>query len=66
LYGAVAKLEWVMDSELEKQLENIQNAVAEIVEVVQRLRDNRAAAGAASAGEVNQRLRRFLERKKQA
>ncbi|MDB5578841.1 MAG: hypothetical protein JWR80_4017 [Bradyrhizobium sp.] len=54
-----------MADEFEQQLERIEQTVAEIVEAVQRLRDNRAAAGEA-AGEINQRLRRFLERKKQA
>ena len=54
-----------MADEFEQQLERIEHAVAEIVAAVQRLRDNRAAAREA-AGEINQRLRRFLERKKQA
>ncbi|MDO9299575.1 hypothetical protein [Bradyrhizobium sp.] len=51
---------------LEQQLERIEHSVAEIALAVQRLRDNRAAAGEAAAGEINQRLRRFLKRKKQA
>ena len=55
-----------MADELEQQLERIEGAVAEIVEAVQRLRDDRAAAGEAASGEINQRLRRFLEQKKQA
>ena len=55
-----------MADELEQQLERIENTVAEIVGAVQKLRDDRAAAGAAAAGEINRRLRRFLERKKQA
>ncbi len=54
-----------MADELEQQLERIEHSIAEIVEAVQRLRDNRAAAGQV-AGEINRRLRRFLERKKQA
>lgn len=55
-----------MADELEQQLERIENTVAEIVQAARRLRDDRAAAGEAAAGEINQRLRRFLERKKQA
>ena len=55
-----------MADEFEQQLERIEHEVAEIVAAVQRLRDNRAAAGEGGAGEINQRLRRFLERKKQA
>lgn len=55
-----------MADELEQQLERIEHTVTEIVEAVQKLRDNRAAAREAVAGEINQRLRRFLERKKQA
>jgi septation ring formation regulator EzrA len=54
-----------MADELEQQLERIEHTVAKIVEAVQRLRDDRPAAGEA-AGEINQRLRRFLEREKQA
>ncbi len=55
-----------MADELEQQLERIEHTVAEIASAVQRLRDDRAAAGEAAAGDINQRLRRFLERKKQA
>jgi hypothetical protein len=55
-----------MADELERQLERIEHAVTEIVAAIQRLRDGRAAAGAPAAGEINRRLRRFLERKKQA
>ena len=54
-----------MADELEQQLERIEDTVAEIVQAARRLRDDRAA-GEAAAGEINQRLRRFLERKKQA
>jgi hypothetical protein len=67
LYDHTAKLEWAMADEFDKQLENIQTTVAEIVEAVRKLRDHRTAADeAAAGGEINQRLRRFLERKKQA
>ena len=55
-----------MADKLDKQLARIENTVAEIVEAVRKLRDDRAAGGEAAAGEINQRLRRFLERKKQA
>ena len=55
-----------MADELEKQLERIENAVAEIIGAVRELRDDRAAAGAVAAAEINRRLRRFLEAKKQA
>ena len=55
-----------MADELEKQLERIENSVAGIVEAVRKLRDDRSAAGEAAAGEINERLRRFLEKKKQA
>lgn len=55
-----------MADEFEQQLERIEHSVAEIVGAVQKLRDARAAAGEAASGEINQRLRRFLERKKQA
>ncbi len=55
-----------MADELDQQLERIEHAVSEIVGAVQRLRDGRAAAGDPAAGEINRRLRRFLERKKQA
>lgn len=55
-----------MAGEFDKQLARIENAVAEIVEAVRKLRDDRAAVGEAGAGEVNERLRRFLERQKQA
>ena len=55
-----------MADELDQQLQRIESAVAEIVEAARKLRDDRAAAGEAAAGEINQRLRRFLERKKQA
>lgn len=54
-----------MAEEFDQQLERIENAVAEIVQATRRLRDIRAA-GEAAAGEINQRLRRFLEQKKQA
>jgi hypothetical protein len=55
-----------MADELEQQLERIEHALAGVVAAVQRLRDDRAAAGKRGAGEINRRLRRFLERKKQA
>lgn len=55
-----------MAGEFDKQLERIENTVAEIVEAVRKLRDDRTAADEETANEVNERLRRFLERKKQA
>ena len=55
-----------MADEFEQQLGRIEHSVAEIVEAVRKLRDGRAIAGEAASGEINQRLRRFLERKKQA
>ena len=66
LCAHAAGLGWAMADGLEQQLERIEHSVAEIALAVQRLRDNRAAAGEAAAGEINQRLRRFLKRKKQA
>ncbi|MDO9058992.1 MAG: hypothetical protein Q7U92_08245 [Bradyrhizobium sp.] len=50
----------------EQQLERIETTLAEIAKAVQRLRDDQAVAGEATTGEINQRLRRFLERKKLA
>jgi aminoglycoside phosphotransferase len=50
---------WAMDDELEKQLEHIEKAVAEILDEVKSLHEAQFAAG-----EINQRLRRFLESKK--
>ena len=55
-----------MADDLEKQLERIEITVAEIVEAVKILRDDKAAPGDAAGAEINERLRRFLERKKQA
>ena len=52
-----------MADELEQQLERIEHMVAEIVQAVRELRDNRAAAGQATVVELNQRLRLFLEQK---
>ncbi len=66
LCADAAKLGWAMADELEQQLGRIEHSVAEIVEAVQKLRDGRAAAEEAASDEINQRLRRFLERKKQA
>ena len=54
-----------MADEFGQQLERIEQAVAEIAEAARKLRDIRAASEAA-AGDINQRLRRFLEQKKQA
>lgn len=59
------RLEWAMADEFEQQLGRIEHAVAGIAEAVQKLRDGRATA-AEAAGDINQRLRRFLKRKKQA
>ena len=55
-----------MADEFEQQLANIETTVAEIVEAVRKLRDDRAASGERPGNEINARLRRFLERKKQA
>jgi hypothetical protein len=55
-----------MADEFDKQLERIENTVAEIVLAIRKLRDARAAEGEPTAGEINQRLRRFLDRRKQA
>ena len=55
-----------MADELGQQLERIEHTVAEIVQAARKLRDNRTAAGETAAGDINQRLRRFLEQKKQA
>ena len=52
-----------MAEELEQQLERIEQMVAEVVQAVRQLRDNRAAAGQATVAELNQRLKHFLERK---
>jgi hypothetical protein len=57
LYDRCASLGWAIDSELEKQIEHIESIVAEIVEAVGKLHDKQAA------GEINQRLKRFLERR---
>lgn len=55
-----------MADEFERQLERIEDTVAEIAEAVRKLRDDRAAAGNTVADEINERLKRFLERKKRA
>ena len=55
-----------MADEFEQQLANIESTVAEIAEAVRKLRDDRAAGGETAEGEINARLMRFLERKKQA
>ncbi|HMF52482.1 MAG TPA: hypothetical protein VK602_18330 [Phyllobacterium sp.] len=47
-----------MDFELEKQLERIENTVAAIVQALKKLDDGHTATA-----EINERLRRFLERK---
>jgi len=52
-----------MAEELEQQLERIEQMVAEVVQAVRQLRDNRAAADQATVAELNQRLRHFLEQK---
>ena len=51
-----------MDDELEKQLERIETTVAEILAAVKELCDAQTAASS-SKSEINERLRRFLERK---
>jgi septation ring formation regulator EzrA len=50
-----------MADELEQQLKRIETTVAEIVQAVRKLRDDQT-----TASEINDRLKRFLERKKQA
>lgn len=65
LCADAAELGWAMADEFEQQLGRIEHAVAEIVEAVRKLRDGRTVAREAASGEINQRLRRFLERKKQ-
>jgi hypothetical protein len=52
-----------MDSELEKQLERLEGTVAEILAAVRKRRAGQPAA-AGDASEINDRLRRFLEKKK--
>ncbi len=54
-----------MADELGQQLERIENAVADIAQAVRKLGDDQTSAEAA-ANDINQRLRRFLERKKPA
>lgn len=66
LCACAAKLGWAMADEFEQQLGRIEHAVAEVALAVQRLRDDQAAAREAAGGDINQRLRRFLERKKRA
>jgi hypothetical protein len=58
-----------MDDVLEKQLERIEKAVAEILDGVKNLHRARFAQGEINRdeiipSEINQRLRRFLESKK--
>ena len=48
-----------MNDELEKQLEQIEKTIAEILAAVRNLQGAQCAAS-----EVNERLRRFLEKKK--
>jgi hypothetical protein len=67
-------LGWAMDDVLEKQLERIEKAVAEILDEVKNLHEARFAQGEINPdeinqgeinhSEINQRLRRFLESKK--
>lgn len=52
-----------MDSELEKQLERLEGTVAEILAAVRKRHAGQLAA-ADDASEINERLRRFLEKKK--
>jgi hypothetical protein len=56
--------EWAMDDVIEKQLEQIEKAVAEILDEVRNLHQTRFAAGEINPSDINQRLRRFLESKK--
>jgi hypothetical protein len=53
-----------MDEVLEQQLEHIEKAVAEILDEVKNLHQARITAGEINPGDINQRLRRFLESKK--
>jgi hypothetical protein len=58
-----------MDDVLEKQLERIEKAVADILGAVKNLHQARFAQGEINQGEIipseiNQRLSRFLESKK--
>jgi hypothetical protein len=48
-----------MHDEFERQLQRIERLAAEILDAVRSLQ-----VGPAAAGEINARLRRFLERKK--
>jgi hypothetical protein len=59
LSGWAAKLGWAMHDELERQLRHIERLAAEILDAVKSLH-----AAQAATGEINARLRRFLERKK--
>ena len=59
LQGRIAELGWAMDEELEKQLARIEQTVAEILDAVKKLHASQFAAD-----EINQTLRRFLEREK--
>jgi hypothetical protein len=59
LSGRTVRLGWAMHDELEQQLQRIERLAAEILDTVKSLQ-----VGPAAAGEINARLRRFLERKK--
>jgi hypothetical protein len=62
-------LGWAMDDVLEKQLERIEKAVAEILDEVKSLYEarfvpNEINQGEIEQSEINQRLSRFLENKR--
>jgi hypothetical protein len=59
LSGRAVRLGWAMHDELERQLRRIERLAAEILDAVKSLQVAQAATG-----EINARLRRFLERKK--
>jgi hypothetical protein len=52
-----------MDGEFEKHLARIEKTVAEILDAVKSLHDAQMARSGDTA-EINERLRRFLQRKK--
>jgi hypothetical protein len=53
------RLGWAMQDEFEQQLQRIERLATEILDAVKSL-----LAAQAGSGEINARLRRFLERKK--
>jgi hypothetical protein len=59
LSGRAVTLGWAMHDEFEQQLQRIERLAAEILDVVKSLQGTQAATG-----DINARLKRFLERKK--